>query len=50
MQAKDVVRVIGSNDLTSPKTRVKLANFIYKKLELNHKKVRTLETWEVSAQ
>lgn len=50
MQPRDIVKAIGSNDLTSPATRVKLANFIYKRLELNHKKVRTLETWEVCAQ
>lgn len=50
LHPRDVVRAIGSNDMTSPKTRKRLANFIYRNLDLDFKKVRTLETWEVCSE
>jgi len=47
---RQIQNVIGTNDLSVHSNRVKLANYIYRSLELNHKKVRTLEVWEICAQ
>jgi hypothetical protein len=47
---KDVVKVIGSNDLSRPSSRRKLANFIYKELSIDYKEVRRLQPWEIAAE
>lgn len=50
MEPSHVVECIGSRDLSRPTTRKKLANFIYKSLNMDFKEVRRLQPWELSAQ
>ena len=45
-----VVQQIGSSDISNPVVNKKLAKFIISALNLNKKKLKTLEPWELCAQ
>jgi hypothetical protein len=49
MSGSDVVKAIGTRDVREgQRGNIKLANFIYKQLELTPKKVKELESWSLA--
>ena len=49
-QPSYVVQEIGGNDLTKDSLRKKLAKFIIKELELDARKLRKINTWDLACQ
>jgi hypothetical protein len=45
-----IVKQIGSNDVENPSVNKRLANFIINQLELTETKLKTLQSWELSAE
>jgi hypothetical protein len=45
--AHDVIESIGTNDLGPESARKKLANYIIESLELDSKKIKELQPWEL---
>ena len=45
-----IVQQIGSNDVENPSVNKRLANFIINQLELTETKLKTLQSWELSAE
>lgn len=50
MRGSDVAHAIGSNDLTRPPVRRKLASFILQSLGLDESSLESLQPWELCSQ
>jgi len=50
MEPREVVEVIGSNDLRKPETLRSLGEFIIEHLELDEEKIKNLQEWELCCQ